>query len=103
MPFLDDDEIWKAIHRESARRGPKHIAVAYLSDAFDLNLRVGDSIVCDASDACIRSGSTSARELRRLQHLKVELYSLEGLHAKVFLLPRCVIVGSANLSENSVR
>lgn len=101
MPFLSNDQIWPTIRREAKRDGQKHVAVAYVTDTSGLNFRAGDSIVVDASDRCIRSGSTFAKELARLYRAGVRIFALHNLHAKVYILPQAVIVGSANLSVSS--
>jgi hypothetical protein len=62
----------------------------------------GDTLICDATDAAIKSGQTSAALLRRAHDRGARLFSSPGLHAKVFLLGRVAVVGSANLSSSSV-
>jgi len=61
----------------------------------------GDVLVCDASDAAIKGRLTSVAALKNYRRRGVELFSIDGLHAKVIASPTSAWVGSANASNNS--
>lgn len=97
---LISSELWKTVQQLPRAKEPTVAAIAYYSQDL-LNLRKGDALVCDASDATIESGSSSGQLLLDL-HLKgVKVYNQPTLHAKVACIGSHVIVGSANSSENS--
>lgn len=100
-------EPWPQIQKDLRRpkRRPVAAAIGYLgTDAANiLGLRRGDWLACDASEASIRQGSTSAQALLKLQRRGVSLYSVEGLHAKVIASPTFAWVGSTNASVMSHR
>lgn len=82
-------------------------AVAYIGSqaAQHLALCAGSSIIVDASDRMIRSGSTDPRVLLAWVKSGVKVYSLANLHAKMILAdsasadnPAFLAVGSANVS-----
>ena len=75
---------------------------AYVHDTSHLLLGRGDVLVCDASQAAIAGGQTSAAALKLLAKKKVLLYSLPGLHAKVVVADDIAFVGSGNASRNSI-
>lgn len=97
------DGLPNQLEREARREGRKHIAVAYTSSLTGLALGEGDILVTDATPRRIEERSTTVAALLMARRKGCKLYSLPGLHAKVYILPRCVITGSANLSENTRR
>jgi hypothetical protein len=66
-----------------------------------LKFKDGDILICDASDAAIQGGLTSAAQLHAFLDAGAEMYSYEGLHSKVAVFDSSVIIGSANLSANA--
>ena len=78
---------WGKIRPEVARkrRGPIIAAVAYVGvKAHEvMPLRKGDFLICDASTRAIKQGVTSAKALKAFSAAGVQIYSHEGLHAKV--------------------
>ncbi|MBY4275463.1 hypothetical protein HQO27_18235 [Rhodococcus fascians] len=85
-------------------------AIAYIGSqaAQYLLLLPGSSIVVDASDRVVRSGSTDPRVLLAWVKSGVKVYSLANLHAKMILAgspsadhPALLAVGSANASGAS--
>lgn len=80
---------------------PVYAAVSYVSDVSDLPLDRGDTLVCDASDAVARAGSTRKDALAELIVRGVSVWSRPGLHAKVVVAGKRAIVGSANWSLRS--
>ena len=96
---------WPAIRRDLDRPNRRSVVavVAYIGkDASTvMPLRTGDVLVCDASDAAIKGRLTSVAALKTFRRRGVQLFSLEGLHAKVVATPTSAWVGSANASNNS--
>jgi len=95
--------LWTEVRRLARKNSPRLAAVAYVTTDTHMKFGRGDTLVCDATDAAIKSGQTSAVVLRRAHDRGARLFSSPGLHAKVFLLGRTAIVGSANLSSMSVK
>lgn len=101
MQFLTDD-LWTALERLGKQPGPCRVAVAYLSSDQRFRLRPGDVAIVNASDDAIKGGQTSAAVLEAAWKAGVkQLYSNDRLHAKVVIAPKAVLIGSANLSQNS--
>lgn len=96
---------WPAIRRELERqnRRPVVAVVAYIGKGAPdiMPLRAGDTLVCDASETAVRSRMTSAAALATYRRRGVELFSVEGLHAKVIAAPTSAWIGSANASDHS--
>ncbi len=92
----------KELKHLSRKRGSKKAAVAYVTSDDDVAFGGGDVLVCDASNHAIASGQTDATVLRRAYERSAELYSLQGLHAKLMLFGKTAIIGSANLSGNAL-
>lgn len=96
------DNLWDTVRDLSAARSSRiQAAIAFITTDH-LNLRRGDLLVCDATHEAILYGKTSANVLRGAFERGVKLYSLAGLHAKMIVIDRAVIVGSANMSNNSL-
>jgi hypothetical protein len=96
--------IWKEITAAvKRRRGKAFVAVPYFGQAGSrlLPLRKGDMLVVNASEAAVRSGQTYPDGLRRLLNRGVQIYSLDNLHAKVYVLGSVAFIGSANASSRS--
>ena len=87
--------------KAAMRHKPVLAAVAYVTDVDGLPLGKGDLLVCDATDATARAGSTSREALRDLIARGVEVLSLPKLHAKVVVAGQRAIVGSSNWSRHS--
>jgi phosphatidylserine/phosphatidylglycerophosphate/cardiolipin synthase-like enzyme len=66
-----------------------------------LPLGAADVLVTDCRPATARSGVTDPREVRKYLDAGVTVYRWEWLHAKVFVLDKLAVVGSANVSKNS--
>ncbi len=102
--FFGDAKPWIRItKRVDETKGRVVAAIAYVAiDAPDLlPLKEGDILVCDAEDASIKAGRTSAEALWKYHKRGVTIYKHRGLHAKVVVLPRAAFVGSANASFTS--
>ncbi len=92
--------VWKILSI-AWKRKPRNIAAAYFACDEGLHFSKGDVLVVDATDGAIGSGQTDAGALRRAYEAKAKVYSLQGLHAKVYVLGAGVYVGSANASISS--
>lgn len=96
---------WPDIRRDLERVNRRAVfaVVGYIGkDAPQvMPLRKGDTLVCDASDAAIKGRLTSVDALRTFRRQGVELFGIEGLHAKVIASQTSGWVGSANASDNS--
>lgn len=101
MDQLLTNNVWKQVAEHLKRGGPKIAAIAYVTDGSHLRFKKGDVLVCDASDATIKSGGTNPSLLKSYLKAGAELYSCPGLHAKVLVTGDRAVVGSANLSSSS--
>jgi hypothetical protein len=84
-------------------KGKVWAAVAYIGVSGDkvLPLKKGDVLVCDCSKRAVHNGSTTLKGVRSFVEAGCKVYSVEGLHAKVVVLPGRSFVGSMNASHNS--
>jgi hypothetical protein len=94
--------IWSRLTR-LAKRKPAFVAVAYCAEKASqlLPLSKGSVLVVDMSERAVRSGQTDPREIKKFLKRGVEVHSVENLHAKVFVLDDCAVVGSTNISRRS--
>lgn len=100
MKALLSDGLWPEIGRRASGHTRLRCAISYVT-ADHLDFGPGDLLVCDASDAAIRGGLTSASLLRRLLDAGAQVYSFPGLHSKIAVVDSFALVGSANLSANA--
>lgn len=101
---LITNNIWKVLTntiRASSR--PCSVAVAYFGKGASqlVPLKKGDRLVVDASDRAVTSGQTCPDDLLKLAKRGVRVFSVENLHAKVFVLDKVAYVGSTNASNHS--
>lgn len=104
--FHGEKSAWptiKAQLRKAKKSQQIFAAIAYLGvDApLIMPLRQGDVLVCNASDAAIKQGSTSAKALKIFFERGVKIFNEPSLHGKVVVFPKRVFVGSANVSTRS--
>lgn len=104
--FHGDRSVWPSIkeHIKKSRRSQQiFAAIAYVGiDATRIMpLRRGDVLVCNASDAAIKQGSTSAVALKAFLDRGVKIFNEPRLHGKVVVFPKRAFVGSANVSSRS--
>ncbi len=102
MTTIESVALWERIERLGVESTQRIVAVAYVSDDAHLRFQHGDVLVCDASDKQIACGATSAQVLAEALAKGVKLYSLADLHAKMFVFDRHVVIGSMNVSTNSL-
>ena len=104
--FHGQHSVWPII-KEQIRKTKKtqqiFAAIAYIGkDAPTLMpLRKGDLLVCNASDAAIKQGSTSARALEIFNKRGIKIFNESRLHGKVVVFSKRAFVGSANVSTRS--
>lgn len=101
-----DKSVWPTIKEQIKKTNKSQqilAAIAYVGiDANKiLPLRRGDVLVCNASDASIKQGSTSAIALKSFFDRGVKVFNEPRLHGKVVVFPRRAFVGSANVSSRS--
>ena len=101
MDRILTDNVWAQVAPHARACSRRLAAIAYVSTGTRIRLRKGDILVCDASDAAIKAGETSAAVLARWHKAGVRIYSRRGLHAKVLVMGSKALLGSANLSEAS--
>lgn len=96
-------DVWAKVRSEMKGRSRRYAAVSYIGrqGAELLPLRRGDHLVCDGSDAVLKSGGTSPAALRELVNRGVHVWSVGGLHAKVLANDSVAVIGSANASTHS--
>ena len=104
--FHGQKSVWPVIKRQiniTKKSQQIFVATAYVgADAAKIMpLRRGDVLVCNASDAAIKQGSTSARALEKFFNRGVQIFNEPRLHGKVVIFPKRVFVGSANVSTRS--
>jgi hypothetical protein len=102
MQRIFSDGLWNEIKRLAGSRGKQRAAVAYVSDDTIVKFGEGDLLVADATDGAISSGQTSALLIEKAFERGTQVFSLEGLHSKVMLFGDTAVIGSANISKNSV-
>jgi hypothetical protein len=101
MKRLLSDNLWPELAKLSKNHGRMWAAISYVTTKRYLNFRKGDFLICDASDASIKAGMTSAAALRSLFQSGAKIYSFDGLHTKLLVIDEMAVIGSANLSENA--
>jgi hypothetical protein len=101
MERIITNNVWTQVTRLLKKRENRIAAIAYVSKGTPLSFGDGDVLVCDASDAAIKSGETDAITLKKFLNGGAELYSCPNLHAKILISGNSVVIGSANLSTSS--
>jgi hypothetical protein len=96
--------LWQEITRSAKKsKKPSRVAVAYFAEGASrlLPLAQNSRLVVDASDGAVSSGQTCPFDLDKLMKRGVSIYSVQNLHAKVYVFDRVAYVGSANASNRS--
>ena len=103
--FLSNDSLWSELHARVKGARAVRAAVAFMGrgGADLLPLKKGDTLVVNLGIQTVKQGLTSPREIRRLIRRGVRVFTRSTLHAKFFLCDRALVVGSANVSNNSQR
>lgn len=101
MNELLSTELWPRIKALAKQAKRKHAAIAYVTDDTKIRFGKDDVLVTDASDEAIKSGQTNAEVLKAAFERNAVIYSVAGLHAKVYVFDKYAAIGSANLSLHS--
>lgn len=103
MSMLITGSIWAAARCERAKMAGRVTVVSPYVTSDLLGLSIGDRLLCDASEQQIRGAATDAATLRDLLGAGVTVYHVERLHAKLIRLPGALIVGSSNMTANTLK
>src|SRR5689334_13238468 len=101
---LHRSDIWQRLRELSlSARGAVMVAAPYLGPGAStrLPLKRGDTLVCRCDEHAARTGCVDPREITKYLKRGVRVHAVSNLHAKVFVFPRRVLVGSTNISESS--
>ena len=101
MKFLTGDEIAREIKHLVNKRGKVRAAVAFwgsgAAEETGLASKGKGQILCD-----LFSGACNPNEVRKLRDSGLEVRTLHGMHAKLWINGDSVILGSANASTNGL-
>jgi hypothetical protein len=103
VKFLTKSMVQTEIRRIMKKQGEALIAVAFWGDggattAGVLGRTNGKTrVLCD-----LFSGSCNPDEIATLRKSKIEVRSLDGMHAKVWCVDEEIVIGSANASANGL-
>jgi hypothetical protein len=102
IEFLADD-IWGRMSELAKVSKRRHVAVAYIASAGMKMLRLakGDVLIVDMSEGRVKVGATDPALIRQYMDKGVAVYSLQRLHAKVFVFDKTAVIGSTNVSKYS--
>jgi hypothetical protein len=100
MNTILSGNLWKKLESIAQSSNTKRAAVAYVTSE-RIKFGQNDILIADASISAIQSGQTRAQILLDAFERGAAIYSCPGLHAKIIIFDRDVIIGSANISENS--
>jgi hypothetical protein len=101
---LITENVWQFItEKAKATKTKSYVAVAYFGQGASsmLPLNKGSKLLVDASESNVKAMQTCPAELLKLYKKGVQIYSLPSLHAKMYVLGKNLIIGSANVSSNS--
>lgn len=103
ISFLVNEDIWQTL--PDIIKPTRHVdaAIAYFGHdgAKLLPLKRGDRLVVDMSLATVKAGGTNPYEIEKLIARGVKVFTRRNLHAKIVVVDKTVLVGSANVSKNS--
>ena len=105
LRVLDRSTLWPTLDKlRQKSRGPRYIATAYLSERSSTRfpLRAGDVLLTSLSLRHAAAGLVSPSDLIAYRRAGVRLYREELLHGKVYLFGKIAVVGSPNLTNNSL-
>jgi hypothetical protein len=102
--FLSNDGLWAELKSRVKTAKRVKAAVAYLGQggARLLPLKKGDTLVVNLGLQTVKQGATSPEEIQKLINRGVRVFTRSNLHAKFFICDNTLIVGSANISQNSL-
>ena len=101
--FLNNDSLWAELSVKVKTSRKVKAAVAFVGNggADLLPLKKGDTLVVNLGLQTVKQGATSPKEIQRLIKRGVQVFTRSNLHAKFFICDRTLLVGSANISNNS--
>lgn len=101
--FISGKSVWIEISKYAKKAKRIHVAVPYFTDQDQqlLKFRSGDRLIVNLSIQALKSGATNPGPLLKLIAAGVRIYRHDTLHAKVYVLGRTLVVGSANASNTS--
>ncbi len=95
---------WPTITAELRKAKTRTAVTAYLTSSAEKMLPLKgkhDRLFVDASPGTVAAGLTDPNVIERFMERKVRCYSVEGLHAKVYLADGVMFCGSPNATANS--
>src|SRR5690606_10640523 len=97
------EEIWPTLKKLSKASARTRVAVAYLGigASKQLDWKKNDVLVVAMSLENVKCGQVNPFEIQTLFDLGVKIYTLQGLHAKIYVFDNDVVIGSANISFRS--
>ncbi len=98
------DGVWNEITTIASRTKQRSwVAVAFFGNGGPslLPLAPGSHLVVNASESSVKAGLTSPAALKRLVKRGIKVYSVNNLHAKIFIFGKTAFIGSANASPTS--
>lgn len=103
IKFLSDNT-WDTLKGISEKAKNIKIAVAYFGrGAADIiNFKKGDTLIVAMHLNNIKAGQVDPFEIEKLFMRGVNIYNLPNLHSKIFIFDNQLIVGSSNVSTNSI-
>lgn len=101
--FLSNETLWQTL--SAKLKAARHVdaAFAYFGSggAKLLPLKRGSRLVVNMSLASLRAGATNPHEIEKLIRKGVQVFSRRNLHAKMMVIDRAAIIGSANISGHA--
>lgn len=103
LKFLSDNT-WEVLKSLSINAKTIKIAVAYFGRGASeiINLKKGDTLIVAMHLNNIKAGQVDPFEIEKLFLKGVNIYNLPNLHSKIFIFDNQLVVGSSNVSINSI-
>jgi hypothetical protein len=101
--FLANETLWQTLRTRIKSARSVDAAIAYFGKggASILPLRKGHRLIVDMSVPTVKAGGTDPSEIEKLIKRGVRVFTRENLHAKVVVIDKTVVSGSANVSSRS--
>ena len=103
MKFLTGPRIWNRITQLSGQRGTALVASPYIGKgaAKMLPLNAGSILITRFELSAISAGQVCPQDVLELLHRGIRVFNSPSLHAKIYLFPKVVVLGSSNASHTS--
>jgi PLD-like domain len=98
------DQVWtKITDLVKEHPGECMAAISYFGSGGSqlLPLTEGSTLIINMSEQAVKAGLTNPSEIQRLLEKGVEVHTVKNLHAKIVVIGKTALVGSANASKNS--